>query len=213
VAPVVVLNKTDVCAEVARRRQETEAVAAGVAVLTVSAATGGGLETLAPHLHRGHTLLLTGSSGVGKSTLVNRLVGRDVALTRPVRQDDDRGRHTTVRSELIVLPGGALLVDTPGLRELQLWSEAESLDVVFDDVAAWAAGCRFRDCRHAEEPGCAVRGAVDRGALPSERLEAYRKLQSELDRLRVRQDQWARLAEKRRWRSLHRAAKAFRPRR
>jgi ribosome biogenesis GTPase len=207
-APLVILNKADACPDPALRRCEVEAVAAGAPVVTLSALSGQGLDRLEPHLQPGRTLLLVGSSGVGKSTLVNRLVGADVSRTRPVRPGDDRGRHTTTHRELIRLPGGALILDTPGLREIQLWSEDEDLSDAFSDVAECAAGCRFRDCRHQDEPRCAVREAVDDGRLSAERLAGYRKLQSELRHLHLRQDQWARLAEKRRWKAIHKAARS-----
>jgi ribosome biogenesis GTPase len=204
-APVLLLNKAD-AAHVARL-DVTRLAAPRVPVHVVSGLVGTGLDALAPYLVRGQTVALLGSSGVGKSTLINRLVGREAQTTLEVRARDGRGRHATTRRELIRLPGGALLLDTPGWRELQLWADGSGLDQAFEDVSALAARCRFRDCRHEREPGCAVRVA-----LPAERLASYRKLQAELVSLTRRQDERARAAEKARLRSIHRLANRFRPR-
>lgn len=210
--PVVLLNKADLCPDPRPRVREIEASAAGVPVHLVSAATGQGLGELEPYLAPSRTVALLGSSGVGKSTLLNRLTGEERQLTRPVREGDDRGRHTTTRRELFPLPGGAWLVDTPGLRELQLWADEESLDAVFGDIEAAAAGCAFRDCGHRHEPRCAVRAAVAEGRLDASRLESYLKLQAELRSLEIRHDLGAQAAERRRWRSIHKEAKRHRPR-
>ena len=194
--PVIVLNKADLCRDLAEKLVEAEAVAMGVPVHAVSCASGEGLEALAPYLGPGRTAALLGSSGVGKSSLVNRLVGRDVRLVNEVRADDNRGRHTTTSRELIRLPQGGLLLDTPGMRELQFWEAGEGLGEAFADLAALAAACRFRDCRHEDEPGCAVREAIAGGLLPPERLQSYHKLQKELAHIAAKQDQAARLARK-----------------
>lgn len=187
-APVVVLNKADLCARVDARVAEVEAVALGVPVLPVSATERRGLEALAPFLEPGQTVALLGSSGVGKSTLANVLLGEERLATAAVREGDDRGRHTTTRRELVPLPGGALLLDTPGMRELQLWSDGEGVDETFADIEELARECRFRDCRHDAEPGCAVRAAIEGGTLDPGRLAGYRKLQRELRHLAARQD-------------------------
>jgi ribosome biogenesis GTPase / thiamine phosphate phosphatase len=185
--PVIVLNKADLSADPAAEAAAIEAVAFGVAVHVVTATAAEGVEPLRSYLARGRTVALLGSSGVGKSTLVNHLAAKRVMKTRDLRQDG-RGRHTTSHRELVPLPGGALLLDTPGMRELQLWAGEEALDSTFDDVASLFGECRFRDCSHEQEPGCAVQAALQDGSLPRERYESWRKLQRELRRLEIRKD-------------------------
>jgi ribosome biogenesis GTPase len=205
-APVVVLNKADLATfDLDARRAEVERVAAGVPVLTLAAKHGEGLEALRPWLLPGRTVALLGSSGVGKSTIVNRLLGREKQRTQEVREADQRGRHTTTHRELVLLPGGAILLDTPGLREIQLWSEGSGLEAAFEDLLSHAGGCRFRDCGHAGEPGCAVRAAVDAGRLDGRRLESYLKLQAELRSLEVREDPLRRREERSRWKAIHKS--------
>jgi ribosome biogenesis GTPase / thiamine phosphate phosphatase len=195
-SPVLLLNKADLCPDVEARRTEVEKSAPGVPVCVVAAKPGSGLEALEPWLVPGRTVVLLGSSGVGKSTLVNRLLGREKQKTREVIDNaDQRGRHTTTHRELVALPGGALLIDTPGLRELSLWSDGAGLEAAFDDVSRVAAACRFTDCAHDREPGCAVRAAVEEGALDPARLESYRKLAAELRSLEIREDPLKRRAE------------------
>jgi ribosome biogenesis GTPase len=180
--PVVVLNKLDVADDPARDLAVVEAVAVGVPVHAVSAADGTGLEELSRYFDGDRTVALLGSSGVGKSSIVNRMLGRDRQEVGEIR-DDGRGRHTTTYRELLPLPAGGLVLDTPGLRELGLWEADGGVDETFADVAELAAGCRFRDCAHEREPGCAVLVAVTDGRLAPERLESYRKLLRELRRL------------------------------
>ena len=186
-SPVIVANKADLAEDRLLELAEVEAVALGVPVLVVSAATGEGLDELAPHLQSGRTIALLGSSGVGKSTLVNRLAGRELLATQEIRSDG-RGRHTTSHRELVPLPSGALLLDTPGMRELQLWADEDVLDSTFAEIAELAAECRFSDCSHEHEPGCAVKEAITDGSLPAERFASYRKLQRELRALEIRKD-------------------------
>jgi ribosome biogenesis GTPase len=210
--PVVVLNKVDRCDDPERCLLEAQAVAMGVPVHRVSALTGEGCEALLPYLGRGRTVSLLGSSGAGKSTLANRLLGREAQRTGGVREGDDRGRHTTTHRELFMTPGGALLLDTPGLREVQLWEADQGIESVFADIEELAESCRFRDCRHEGEPGCAVEAAIRSGDLAPERLESYRKLQSELRQIQIRQDEIARLREKQRTKAIHKAQSRFKPR-
>jgi ribosome biogenesis GTPase len=204
-SPVVLLNKADVATDVAARRAEIEQVAPGVPVCVVSAKHGQGLEAIVPWLVPGRTVALLGSSGVGKSTLVNRLLGYDKQRTNEVRPDDQRGRHTTSHRELIELPGGALLIDTPGLRELQLWSDGSGLEAAFEEIAELATACRFTDCGHGSEPGCAVRAAVEERRLEPARLASYLKLQAELRALEIREDPLKRRAERGRWKAIYKS--------
>jgi ribosome biogenesis GTPase len=205
-SPVLLLNKADLCPDVEARRAEVERSAPGVPVCVVAAKVGSGLDALEPWLAPGRTVVLLGSSGVGKSTLVNRLLGREKQKTREVIENaDQRGRHTTTHRELVALPGGAILIDTPGLRELQLWSDGAGLEAAFDDVSRVAASCRFTDCGHGSEPGCAVRAAVDEGTLDPARLESYKKLAAELRAHEVREDPLRRRAELGRYRAAFKA--------
>jgi ribosome biogenesis GTPase / thiamine phosphate phosphatase len=207
--PVVVLNKSDLCPDLGVRMAEMRNVAIGAPLHAIAALHGDGVEQLNSYCQPGRTIALLGSSGVGKTTLINRLLGSDALPTHPVREHDSRGRHTTTRRELMFLPGGAMVIDTPGLRELQLWDADEGVQTTFDQIEMLARDCRFRDCRHRDEPGCAVRNAVAAGELNPERLENLHKLQDELRWLDRRQDQGAALAEKRRWKTIHKAANRF----
>ena len=205
--PVIVLNKSDLAEELTLRLREVEGVAAGAPVHAISSKLRRGLEALDPYLRPGRTIALLGSSGVGKSTLINRLLGYERQLTNEVRASDQRGRHTTTYRELVALPGGALLIDTPGMRELQLWDATEGLAETFEDISRLAAGCHFNDCGHDSEPRCAVKAAVEAGQLAPERLASYHKLQAELSALAVRRDALARQAEKKKLRTIHKAAR------
>jgi ribosome biogenesis GTPase len=186
--PTVVLTKTDLCDNVAGNIAAAQSVAPGVEVIALSAVTGEGVSSLERFLQPGRTAVLLGPSGVGKSTLVNRLLGADRLCTGDLREDG-KGRHTTTHRELVRLRGGALLIDTPGMRELQLWDAEEGLGATFSEIYTLAVECRFRDCRHDREPGCAVRAAVDAGRLPMDRLEHWRRLERELAYLARRQDE------------------------
>lgn len=202
--PVVLLSKLDLCIEPAARRREVEDVAPGIDVVSLSSVDGRGLDDVRALLLPRQTSVLVGSSGAGKSTLINRLMAREIQPTREVRHRDGRGQHTTSHRELFALPGGALLIDNPGVREIQLWAGDESLDRAFEDVVALAEDCRFRDCNHESEPGCAVMAAAESGTLSRDRLESYRSLMEELGYLHRRQDESAQRAEKRKWRAIHR---------
>lgn len=195
--PVVVLNKADIAADLDEAVAEARAVAFGAPVHAISSKAGLGLEHLTDYLRSGCTVALLGSSGVGKSTLINRLLGRERQRTAEVRAADQRGRHTTTHRELVPLPGGALLVDTPGMRELQLWDAEDGVQDAFDDIQSLAPECYFADCQHDTEPRCAVKAAVENGRLAPDRLESYLKLQRELKQLAARQDALALQEEKR----------------
>jgi ribosome biogenesis GTPase / thiamine phosphate phosphatase len=186
-SPAVVLTKADLCDDPLAMLLEAEQVALGVPAHVVSNVTGEGLDELATHLEPAKTVALLGSSGVGKSSLVNRLLDDEVQATKELAEDGT-GRHTTTARQLFRLPGGAMLVDTPGLREVQLWDADDGINEAFADVDELAADCRFNDCAHRREPGCAVQAAIDEGRLPRERLQSYRALQRELKRLAMKQD-------------------------
>lgn len=208
--PVIVLNKADLCEDLPARLSEVESIAIGVSVHAVSAIETGTLDALRRHLCPGQTIALLGSSGVGKSTLTNALLGDQRQKTHAVRADDSHGRHTTTYRELIPLPCGALLIDTPGLRELTLWDNSDGVSHSFGDVEAFAARCRFRDCRHQSEPGCAVRAALADGRLDPARFENYQKLQRELAHLRCQQDYLAAQQEKNRWKAIAKLQRQYR---
>jgi ribosome biogenesis GTPase len=196
-SPVVLLNKSDVAEDLDHAIAEITASAAGVPVHAVSARTAHGLDAIEQYLGPGRTGALLGSSGVGKSTLINALMGGGLLKTQDVRASDSRGRHTTRHRQMIVLPGRGVLIDTPGMRELQLWTEPDSAAEAFDDIEALAAGCRFTDCRHRDEPKCAVKQAVEDGTVPPERLVSYLKLQDEMKSLELRKDARAQIMGRR----------------
>ena len=212
-SPVVVLNKSDLRDDLQAILEEVASVAGGVPVYAISSRTGAGLDLLEPHLSRGRTVALLGSSGVGKSTLINALLGEQRQRTFEVREKDSRGRHTTTNRELIVLPQGGLLIDTPGMRELQLWEGDGALGDTFDDVESLAADCYFRDCRHDTEPRCAVKAAVERGQLAADRLDSYQRLRREVERLDRKVDQHAATEEKRKWKVIHKGLRKINSRR
>ena len=189
--PVVLLTKADLCEDLQVRTLEVESIAYGVPVHAVSVPRGEGVETVRSYVPAGRTAALVGSSGVGKSTLVNALVGDRMLATGEVREDG-RGRHTTTHRHLVPLPGGGLVLDTPGMRELQLWEATDGLDAAFDEIGRLASRCRFADCAHDREPACAVRAALAEGTLDVERFESWAKLQRELEWLAQKQDGRAR---------------------
>jgi ribosome biogenesis GTPase len=207
--PVVVMNKADLSADPIAETESLRARLPLVDVISVSALRSEGLDQLLAYLHPGRTIALLGSSGVGKSTLVNRLLGRDAFKVAAVRESDEKGRHTTTSRHLVELPGGALLIDTPGMRELQPWVDETVVSETFTDIAELATGCRFTDCGHVSEPGCAVLHAAETGALDAERLESYRQLLREVAFEERKRDMSAAAAEKERWKKAQRAQKAL----
>ncbi|MGB3091934.1 MAG: ribosome small subunit-dependent GTPase A [Candidatus Zixiibacteriota bacterium] len=200
--PVVVLNKSDLCSDVEAYVKKAEACAFGVPIHPVSAAEATGLDALDEYLGVGKTAVFFGSSGVGKSTLINSLLGDDRLKVCPVRESDGRGRHTTAGREMILLPTGGVVIDTPGMRELAAWGDDEGLKKTFDDIEQLAAQCRFRDCSHQHEPGCAVQEALERGTLDAGRMRSYSKLSKELKYLAIRKDQRARLDNEKFWKKI-----------
>jgi len=205
--PVVVLNKADVCEDVEAYVQEVESIAFGVPIHPVSAMAQQGLDALRAYLGQGQTVAMLGSSGVGKSTLINSLLGTERQQIGAVRESDGRGRHITTQRELILLPGGGLIIDNPGLRELPLWGDEEGLKETFADIEELTDLCRFRDCGHQREPGCAIQQALREGTLAPGRWQSYLKLKKELQFLAIRQDQKARLAEKTKWKKIAQAGR------
>jgi len=210
--PVILLTKADACENPGALIAEVETIAFGAPVLAVSVRTGQGLEALCALLQPAKTAVLLGSSGVGKSTLVNRLAGADLMATQSIRENDARGRHTTTHRELVLLPSGALILDTPGMRELALWDAeagvAEAFAQTTGQVDALAKDCRFRDCAHDREPGCAVQAALTQGTLDAERWRSFQKLRREVAYTARKEDPAAALATRKRWAQIHKLGRA-----
>jgi len=187
--PVVVLNKSDLSENTEEQVEKVEEVAPGVPIYPVSAKDNEGLDALMQHIGKGQTVTFLGSSGVGKSSIINCLLGEDLMKVGNLRKSDGRGRHTTTYRELLILPDGGIVIDTPGIRELQIWTDEKGLEKTFGDIEQLAKECKFKDCSHETEPGCAIQKALKDGTLDKKRYQGYLKLQKELTHLKIRQDQ------------------------
>jgi ribosome biogenesis GTPase len=209
--PVIVLNKADICLEVSDRVAEAMSLAPGVPVLAMSATDGRGIEDILNYTGQGQTIAFLGSSGVGKSSIVNQLLGRSIQEIREADSSTGRGLHTTSARQLFLLPSGGLIMDTPGMRELQIWSVNVGLDTAFDDIKALAEKCRFRDCNHQQEPGCCVQSAVLNGELDARRLTNYFKIRKEACYIDMKRAHSASWVEKERWKKVARAARKRNP--
>lgn len=207
--PVVVLTKTDLCADVQNKINEVTNIAFGVDIHAISNLSGEGIEILQDYFHENKTVVLLGSSGVGKSTLINNLAQENLMKVNELRSNIDKGRHTTTHKQMLVLPKGGLIIDTPGIRELQLWDAEDGISQCFRDIEELAKTCHFSDCKHHDEPGCAVLQAIDEGLLDASRLENYLKVLKEQEYILSRQTQSAAKIERNKWKAIHKQIKYF----
>ncbi|TGM46756.1 ribosome small subunit-dependent GTPase A [Leptospira biflexa] len=205
--PVILLNKADLCPEAEIRKAEVKSIANGVDVHVLSAKENSGIDVLNQYIQKGKTIAFLGSSGVGKSTLINSLLGEEQLKVNQVSELGSRGRHTTTYRELILLPSGGMVIDTPGMRELQVWGDDEGLKYVFDEIETLSEQCRFRNCSHENEPGCAVQDALNEGTLDPKRFSSYLKLKKEYEYLENRQSMNANAIEKANWKKISKMAK------
>jgi ribosome biogenesis GTPase len=199
---VILLNKADICDDIPARIAETMSLAPGVPVIAISAENGSGIEELVPFTGQGKTLALLGSSGVGKSSIVNRLLGSRIQAVHEIDAETGRGIHTTTARHLFMLPAGGLIMDTPGMRELQVWAVDSGISAVFDDIGSLAERCRYRDCSHQSEPGCQVNEAIGRGELDASRLSNYVKLSKEARYAELKKAHSANWVERERWKKV-----------
>lgn len=200
--PVIVLTKADLCEDYEDYVAQIEEIAFGVSIIPISSVTGKGIENLQEFTTSGKTVVFLGSSGVGKSTLVNAIAGEEVMKTNAIREDDSRGRHTTTHRQLIMLQNGTMVIDTPGMRELGMWNASEGLDSAFTDIEELSTQCRFNDCSHENEPGCAVKSALETGELTAARWQSYLKLKREIRFAEMKENASLRANEKARWKSI-----------
>ncbi|HLO12979.1 MAG TPA: ribosome small subunit-dependent GTPase A [Pseudoneobacillus sp.] len=205
--PVIILSKSDLCENIDAKMAQVESIALGVPIIAISAFNNSGIEKVEEFLKPGKTIALLGSSGVGKSTITNHLLGKEKQTVQEIRESDDKGKHTTTHREMILLPNGAILIDTPGMRELQLWESNDGVSESFSDVEQLTEICRFRDCKHEKEPGCAVHRAIEMGELSKERLNSYKKLLKELAYLDRKVDKKALSDEKKHWKNISKQMK------
>jgi ribosome biogenesis GTPase len=208
-SPIIVLNKVDLCPEVSTILNEVEQIAFGVPIIAVSATEKIGLDALEELIFSGKTAMFLGPSGVGKSSIINALLEEERIKVNEVRQSDYRGRHTTTRRELFLLPKGGMVIDTPGMREIQVWGEEDDISGTFQDIEQLSQECRFHDCLHDKEPGCAVQKAISEGVIDSKRLNNYRKLQREIRHLTARQNDKTRVEEKMKWKKISQWQKKY----
>ncbi|WP_307893855.1 ribosome small subunit-dependent GTPase A [Bacillus swezeyi] len=210
--PVIILSKADIGSQIEEKIRQAESAAIGVPIHVISAHEGKGMDELKAYVKEGETVALLGSSGVGKSTMINFFLEEDRQAVQEVREDDDKGRHTTTHREMFLLPGGGLLIDTPGMRALELWESEEGFRQGFSDIEQLAQTCKFSDCRHDEEPGCAVQAALSSGKLDAGRFRSYLKLKKELEYLARKTDKRAMQQEKNRWKQISKNMKKHKKR-
>ncbi|MDD3013666.1 MAG: ribosome small subunit-dependent GTPase A [Candidatus Gastranaerophilales bacterium] len=207
--PVIILTKSDLYNDLDEILYQVESIAFGTRIHIISNVLNQGIDVLRQYLSAGSTVALIGSSGVGKSTLINKLIGEDLLITGELRKNIDKGMHTTTNRQLYVLPDGGLIIDTPGMRELQLWDVDDGLNQYFDDIENLAENCRYSNCKHDSEPGCAVKAAISKGLLDKNRYESYVKMKNELTFLSKKQNQKASQIEKEKWKNIHKQIRNF----
>ncbi len=208
-SPVIILNKSDLCDNVEEKIDEIQSSAFDIPTHAISASQGNGIDLVQDLIKPGHTTAFLGSSGVGKSTIINALLGEERLLTKEVREDDSRGRHTTTWREMVLIPGGGIVIDTPGMRELQLWADDDSLKGTFEDIERLAQSCKFGDCSHTGEPGCAVSAAIENGELPQSRYKNYMKMQKEIRYLERRREGRSDMIARNKWKTIHKSMRKF----